>query len=430
MGSLPFPAKRHSRPRRFTSRFELIAPLALFGVLACGSEALESEGKPVGHGHGGRDGTGSARGGGGGQSGGAAGVPLGTPAEQALALFPPGATLTTIYSSAAQRSATALAFNPSVGGELWVTLRQFPVSAPCTQSDPSGCRALIGEVALVATREPVPTAVLKQDGNAWHFMRRPTSIAFGDNGNLATCAEARTGNYEDEPIDYVGPTLWSSDPEIFGVKPQPGQNGTHLDMLHATPFCMGIAHERDNVYWTFNGKLGALDRYDFKEPHVIGGEDHSDGEVHRYVEGELARTPEVPSHLVVHDESGGVFVADTGHGRVVRLSPGTGEISGPISDNYDALRVAARIEGAELSEFASDGFVRPSGLAIHGGVLLVTDNATSRVHALALSDGAPLRTYDTGLAEGSLSGVAVGPDGRVYLTDLLAGSVYRVDAAP
>ena len=42
-------------------------------------------------------------------------------------------------------------------------------------------------------------------------------------------------------------------------------------MVHATQNCMGIAWERDNVYWTLNGEEGTLDRYDFGVPHVPGG---------------------------------------------------------------------------------------------------------------------------------------------------------------
>src|SRR3954454_10462048 len=115
---------------------------------------------------------------------------------------------------------------------------------------------------------------IKKDGNAWHFMRRPTSIAFGENGNLSTCGEARTDNYEDEAIDYSGPVLWSSDPAIFGVTPEPDQNGTHIDMLHESPYCMGPTSERDTVCRPFNGGRAGLDRCQCHEPHVIGGEDH------------------------------------------------------------------------------------------------------------------------------------------------------------
>src|SRR5690606_5406775 len=254
--------------------------LLLLASLGCSSEALDSPDDPQG------------------PSADSTAVALGTGDGS-----PESMELVTLFTPTGELSATALAFDPLRSGELWVTLRRFPTDAPCTMTVTTGCAALIGEVALIqdATGDS-PEVTMKEDGNAWHFMRRPTSIAFGTNGNLATCGEARTANYEDQPSNYNGPTLWSSDPAIFGVPPKPGQNGTHLDMLHETPFCMGIAHERDNVYWTFNGELGALDRYDFNEPHQIGGEDHADGELFRYVEGAVARTPEIPSHLAYDQE--------------------------------------------------------------------------------------------------------------------------------
>ena len=40
-------------------------------------------------------------------------------------------------------SATALAFNPTIEGELWVALRQFPSGLPCTQTVDTGCAALL-----------------------------------------------------------------------------------------------------------------------------------------------------------------------------------------------------------------------------------------------------------------------------------------------
>lgn len=346
-------------------------------------------------------------------------------------VFPGAPILTTLYTPKAKRSATALAFNPLVEGELWVTLRQFPVDAPCTDTVSAGCNALIGEVAIVSDAgSGEPTTRIARDGNAWHFMRRPTSIAFGDNGNLATCPEARTGNYENEPADFAGPTLWSSDPAIFGVRPEPGQNGTHLDMLHSTPFCMGIAHEVDNVYWTFNGKLGALDRYDFNEPHVIGGEDHTDGELYRYVEGELLRVPEVPSHLVVDRSAGVLYVADTGNGRIASLDITAGTPIGDTEPDYDGLAIHKRMGGAELVDVVPPGTLsRPSGLTLDGRTLLVTDNATSTIHAFD-RDGTWLDAWETGLPEGSLAGITVGPDKKIYLSDLLTGSVYRIDSNP
>nr|PZN28197.1 MAG: hypothetical protein DIU78_03210 [Pseudomonadota bacterium] len=359
--------------------------------------------------------------------------PTGTPAEsldRALGTGDGSADsieLVTLFTPTGKRSATALAFDPLRDGELWVTLRRFPTEAPCTTTVQTGCAALVGNVALLqdATSD-APVVTMKEDGNAWHFMRRPTSIAFGTNGNLATCGEARTANYEDQPTNYNGPTLWSSDPAIFGVPPEPGQNGTHLDMLHETPYCMGIAHERDNVYWTFNGELGAIDRYDFNEPHQIGGEDHSDGELFRYVEGEVKREPEIPSHLAYDKERDVLYVADTGNGRIARLDAKAGEEAEPLVTN-EHIHKAVRMTGVTLEDFVPPGTLElPSGLVFHHGHLYVTDNATSRIHAFD-REGALVRTLDTGLPPGSLSGITIGPDGRTYITDRLTGQVYRIE---
>jgi hypothetical protein len=342
--------------------------------------------------------------------------------------MPQVANLLPLYAAIPNWSATALAFDPTRAGELWVTLRQFPTDKPCLETARSGCAALEGKVALVqqATSD-APTRTLKIDGNAWHFMRRPTSISFGDNGNLSTCGEARTDNYEDEAIDYSGPVLWSSDPTIFGVTPTATQNGTHIDMLHETPFCMGVAYEHDNVYWAFNGQIGALDRYDFHAPHVIGGEDHSDGELHRYVTGELSRVPEVPSHLALDHARGELYIADTGHARIVRLAIDSGTPGADVT-TLDPIRVHRQMDGVVLEEVVPPGtLTAPSGITFTNDTLFVTDNATSKVWSFK-RDGTPNGSFETDLPSGTLSGVALGPDGKLYLSDLKTGAAYRVEA--
>jgi hypothetical protein len=341
---------------------------------------------------------------------------------------PTRVALLPLYEPPAGWTATALAFDPTRSGQLWVTLRRVPSNKPCLETANTGCAALEGEVALVqAATTSAPSMTIKKDGNAWHFMRRPTSIAFGQNGNLATCGEARTDNYEDEAIDYSGPVLWSSDPAIFGAVPTADQNGTHIDMLHESPFCMGIAHERDNVYWVFNGKLGALDRYDFHAPHVVGGEDHSDGELSRYVEGELQRVPEVPSHLALDHSRGQLYVADTAGGSIERLDITAG-VAGADVPTLDPITVHRRMDGVSLEPFVAPGSLSaPSGIVLTSDRVIATDNATSRIWWFAL-DGSPIGSVDTGLPGGSLSGIALGPDGKLYLSDLLTGAAYRVEA--
>jgi hypothetical protein len=234
-----------------------------------------------------------------------------------------------------------------------------------------------------------------------------------------------TDNYEDVPVPYAGPVLWSSNPDVFGVEPQAGQNGTHLDMLHETPYCMGIAHESGNAYWAVNGDVGALDRYDFHAPHAIGGEDHADGEVFRYARGELLRVAEVPSHAVYDHQRKLVYVADTGHARVLAVDPSTATMGGAI-DVYEELQGSGEMVGASVSELVPPGTMQaPSGIALVGAVLYVTDNATSRVHAFD-TDGTELMALDTELPSGTLAGIAVGPDRRLYLSDLATGAVWRI----
>jgi hypothetical protein len=323
-------------------------------------------------------------------------------------------------------SVTALDFNPERPGELWALLRQFPSGRPCTENDPRGCAALEGQVAIIQDAgEDEPSFELKMDSNAWHFMRRPTAIAFGRGDTFATCGESRTDNYEDDTFDYAGPVLWSSDPDIFAVE-IPGKNGSHLDMLHDSPFCMGIAHETGNAYWTFNGQDSSLDRYDFNDPHEIGGEDHSDGEMLRFAQGDVKRAPEIPSHLIFDPEDAMLYVADTGNSRVARLDTRSGRQGRALPSN-DPIEVSARIDDAEVADFVAPGELdAPTGITLHGGAIFVTDNSTSEIHAYD-REGTELRVLDTGLPAGSLAGIAISKEGVVYVADLATGRVLRLD---
>jgi DNA-binding beta-propeller fold protein YncE len=396
---------------RFTHALALWSMVPL--VLACGSS--ESGGTPAGD-----------AGVGGGGNGGSGGTSAGANAIGKGDGSPGSVSFVVVYEPPAQRDATDLAFHPT-RDELWVLMRELYAGEPCTQTDDSGCEELEGSVVIVSgAGGPNPEYVRKEDPNSWHFMRRPTGIAFGANDTFATIHEARTGNFENLASDYIGPTLWSSDPAIFTIQP-PGKNGSHLDMLHSTPFGMGIAHEQGNVYWTFNGDIGALDRYDFKQPHEVGGDDHSDGELYRYVVGELKRLPEVPSHLEYDAATGILYVADTGNQRVVKLDTNSGTPSGEEVQVPDPMATHVFMSSSPLVDVVAPGVLQaPSGLALHEGVLYVTDNATSKIHAFDL-DGNSIRTLDTGFPLGSLAGFTIGPDGKAYIADLATSRAYRID---
>lgn len=333
--------------------------------------------------------------------------------------------LTLILAPNVAMEGTDLEFHPT-RDELWVMHRRYEADGVCGQGSGFNARcASLGSVTTVIFNagKGNQRAQYLEDENSWHFMRRAPAIAMGANDTFGTCGEAATGNFEDDPVMYIGPTLWPSDLAVYA---QPsGLNGSHLDMLHATPWCMGIAHERDNVYWLFNGHVGSIDRYDFKADHGPGAEDHSDGTIHRYVEGSLSRTPNVPSHMQF-DGDKWLYVVDTGNARVVRLDTTSGTKSGGFAPIYEQVADYGSMSGAMLEDVITTGLEAPSGLALHDGKIYVSDNATSKIHAFDMS-GTWLASVDTGLPPGSLAGIEVGPENRLWLSDLANGKVYRID---
>ncbi|MBI3206414.1 MAG: hypothetical protein HYZ29_33060 [Myxococcales bacterium] len=399
-----------------------IGPSALAALFvftsACSSESSKNQGAggAAGSGTGGASGAAGAGG-----SAAAPGWQLGEGDGS-----PSSVKLTTVYQPQGARSATDLAFHPT-RDELWVLLRERYEGEPCTSTDKTGCASNEGSVAIVSgATGAAPTAKWKQDPNAWHFMRRPTAIAFGVDDTFATCGEARSANLEDDPTPYMGVTWWSSDPTIFAIQ-EPGQNGSHLDMLHATPFGMGVAHQSDAVYWAFNGDAGAIDKYDFKSPHEPGGADHSDGEIYRYVLGQVARMPEVPSHLTFDSARKTLYIADTGNHRVVSLDTAAGIVASDQFEVFDPVQAHDYVELVGLVDVVPPGTLEaPSGIEWFADLLFVTDNASSRIHAFDLT-GKLVRTLETGLPPRTLAGVTVGPDKKVYFVDMLSGEVRRID---
>jgi sugar lactone lactonase YvrE len=119
-----------------------------------------------------------------------------------------------------------------------------------------------------------------------------------------------------------------------------------------------------------------------------------------------------------------LYVADSGHGRVVALDTSSGFEDGDIVA-YETMPTHVRMSGAVVSDVTS-GLDVPSGLTLHEGVLFVVEHRTSRILALEPS-GNLLRELDTGLAPNSLAGVSIGPDDKAYITDLASGTVSRIE---
>jgi sugar lactone lactonase YvrE len=257
-----------------------------------------------------------------------------------------------------------------------------------------------------------------------HFLASPSAMAFGAPGTFASVQEEDEETQPSTPNDFMGPTLWTSDIGIYD-----SGHASHLDMLHNSPNAVGIAWDHDNLYWVFDGYHQSITRYDFQGDHGLGGEDHTDGIIARYVEGQVGYVPGVSSHMALDHATGLLYVADTGNGRVAVLDTASGTRAGSIGPNYDGAEMYA-MEGATLTTLvdgAAVGMPRPSGLELHDGLLWVTDNELSKVLAFEL-DGTLVDWLDTSsvVPPGNLGAMAFGPDGALYVVDTPTHRIHRL----
>lgn len=269
-------------------------------------------------------------------------------------------------------------------------------------------------------------AIRRRRAGYQHFMHSPAAMAFGDS-TMATAHETDEITQSSTPADFMGPSLWPIDPAVFDAG-----HASHLDMLHNSPNAVGIAWDSGNAYWVFDGYHRSITFYDFRADHGPAGEDHSDGIIHRWVEGQVGHVEGVSSHMELDRATGILYIADTGNTRIATLDTRSGTPAGELSSpNYDgvAMRAIDSPPLATLVEGASAGLVQPSGLALRNGTLFVSDRATARIHAFDL-EGRALDFLDltTVIAPGSLGAIELDASGRIYVTDLVEHRVVRIAA--
>ena len=350
-----------------------------------------------------------------------------TPPDTYISQFGPGFDEVVIASSTdGLDEPRDLEFHPGIGrsDELWVVNR----------ADDS-------MVILHETGTPEQTSEERLDAYRNHFMEEVSAIAFGAyhdefDYQFGTAQESRnTYNGASNPNDFMGPALWPSSLDHFAVENQNGENGllgSHIDMLHESPLGMGIAHDYDNVYWYNDGFYNELVRYDFQQDHDTGEHDHSDGIVHRYSEIELSRFAGIPGHMTLDKDTGILYISDTGANRVLWVN--THDTTITSVDIYDdptrveSLAEYMRVTDVEWGIFDT-GISRPSGIALHDGTLFVSQNGNGKITGFNLDpDGKGFsnsRTVNTNA--GSIMGLEVGPEGKLWYVDSLNNIVVRLD---
>ena len=265
--------------------------------------------------------------------------------------------------------------------------------------------------------------------------RSLTVSAAGDDAPLADdeTSDAEP-NSDDEPTATPEPSV-TTDPG----EPEPtpagtatprvfrrgGTLGSHIDMLHQSALCMGIAHGTENGYWVTDGLHGHVVFYDFKVDHGFGGTDHSDGLARRYVEAEFSRLPNVPSHMALDAATGWLYYADTGESAVKRLDVSSGHRARALKPEGERLVEFSEMQGVTVETFVDTGLAEPSGIAIGDGLLFVGDHADGRILAYSLETGALVDTLQTPAK--ALMGLELAPDGRLWFVDAEGQTVSRVD---
>ena len=328
-----------------------------------------------------------------------------------------------------------LAFNPDYEGELWVVNRKDDSTTTFYDVGTDSQEA----IHLI-------------DPYAFHFMEEVSTIAFGeatwdrsDERTFATCHESRnTYNGQAAPNDFMGPSLWSADMEYYAQTNEDAVEyltdlfgfytdlGSHLDMLHESPLCMGIEYAGEgNQYWVFDGHDGSIVFYDFAEDHDAGYDDHSDGIILRYVTGEVERVEDVPSHLTLDQDSGLLFIADTGNNRIAVLDTESGEEGGRLS-KFEPGTTHKEMEGADLWTLVDgddvDGMSAPSGLELIDGHLIMTDNESGTIFAFDL-EGNVVDYLQLDVEEGSLMGITGTSLEDLWLVDANADELLRLRPA-
>lgn len=308
-----------------------------------------------------------------------------------------------------------LKFNPDAPEQLWVVNR----------ADDSAVIILNAGTAIQKTDKRI-------DRYANHFMEEVSSFAFGDRTfqnsmTFATCQESRnTYNNTQAGNDFMGPTLWPADLEIFARANQNNRLlGSHIDMNHQSPLCMGIAHQADNKYWVFDGKAGHVVYYDFQQDHGTGRDDHSDAIIRRYPQAAVTRVAGVPGHMVLDAEKKWLYIADTGGKRIIRMDITTGGFSRRLRAANEPLQEFSEFTNVTVEVFAAERLQQPSGLAIHEGKLFASDFATGEIIAYDLTTGTELERIDIGGS--GIMGLTIGPDGQLWYVNGTLNTLTRLD---
>ena len=328
-------------------------------------------------------------------------------------------TYTDIVTSSDQvNNPRDLDFKPYTN-ELWVMLR----------GTSGGSMVIVRNAGLLDQ-----TDQFKKDSHSSHFMVQASAMAFSDNGEFAAVSEVQ--NTASPTSTFMGPGLWNADPNIFATVFQnnwvSGEPlGSHIDMLHQSPYAMGIAADSAKVYWVMDGHFGNIVRYDFVQDHGPGYDYHGAGKIWRYTDVDVVRVPDVPSHMVLDKANGWLYFIDGGPKQIKRLNVNSGSVVGNLSvpsTSNEPLAGYYDVQGATV-EIVDTWTTQPCGMDYANGRLIVSDHTNGDIRIYDVT-GTPTQLGIISTGQSSIMGLKVGPDGRIWFVNNEADKVVRIDPLP
>ena len=271
----------------------------------------------------------------------------------------------------------------------------------------------------------------RKDSYSGHFMHTASAIAFSDNGGFANTLDIQDAN--GNPSGYFsGCSLWEADTSIYARVNQNGPElGSHWDMLHQSPFSVGIAAETANIYWLFDGFHNTIAKYNFQEPHSDhehGGEDHSDGLVYRYDEVVVERVSGLSSHMVIDQGSDLLYVCDTGNNRIIRMNINSGSINYSLTPYGENIEGYYSMHNAEYETVIDSGLINPTGIDIYNNYLLVSDYSNGEIIIYNIeqqNNFREIQRIETNLSN-DVMGIKVGPDGSIWYVCTNSNKLYQI----
>ena len=271
----------------------------------------------------------------------------------------------------------------------------------------------------------------RKDSYSGHFMHTASAIAFSDNGGFANTLDIQDAN--GNPSGYFsGCSLWESDTSVYARVNQNGPElGSHWDMLHQSPFSVGIAAETANIYWLFDGFHNTIAKYNFQEPHSDhehGGEDHSDGLIYRYDEVVVERVSGLSSHMVIDQGTDLLYVCDTGNNRIIRMNINSGSINYSLTPYGENIEGYYSMHNAEYETVVDSGLINPTGIDIYNNYLLVSDYSNGEIIIYNIeqqNNFQEIQRIQTNLSN-DIMGIKVGPDGSIWYVCTNSNKLYQI----